>query len=362
MKQKLVPLLILIHLLTACNPNQVSSKIKSENFPLTQRWSFPLNGRIYGLAVSDGWVAVSQSNGITALDTETGGYLWDLSIPIDTDSLLLFLKGNLVVASSSQMLVIDQAGEELASINFDPPNERAQVVGGYSNYVFVRRVPSWKLEIYDIQTGTLAWEIPAGRGTQSITFDEITNTVYLTTTRFISAHDISNGNLIWKIDTNTNTGTFDAGVIYYSSDLLRNENIIPVSAVDVRSLGLLWGAQIPYGVRTSIYDLTVYENMVIVSSNFGLLSLDKKDGHELWQSETNDSFDGKPVVINEVLYTRGTNTSVIYAISPANGRYFGYLNLGDSSILSTSQAEYDILYQTGEFLIFPFENTVYAYQ
>jgi hypothetical protein len=83
---------------------------------------------------------------------------------------------------------------------------------------------------------------------------------------------------------------------------------------------------------------------------------------ELWQSETNDSFDGKPVVINEVLYARGTNTSVIYAISPANGRYFGYLNLGDSSILSISQAEYDILYQTGEFLIFPFENTVYAYQ
>jgi len=42
---------------------------------------------------------------------------------------------------------------------------------------------------------------------------------------------------------------------------------------------LLWDAQIPYGVRTAIYNLTVYDNMLIVGTNFGLLSLDKKDGH-----------------------------------------------------------------------------------
>jgi outer membrane protein assembly factor BamB len=102
--------------------------------------------------------------------------------------------------------------------------------------------------------------------------------------------------------------------------------------------------------------------MLIVGTNFGLLSLDKKDGHELWQSETNDSFDAKPIIINDMLYARATNTSMIYAISPADGRYLGYLKLGESSLLGISHPEYDILYQTGEFLIFPFENTVYAYQ
>jgi len=207
-----------VGLLTSCGVFPKGQIIKNKGFPLNERWSFSMNGGIYGLAVSDDWVAVSQSNGITAIDTETGSYLWNLSIPVDIASLLLFLNENLVVASSSQMMVIDKSGEQLSTVNFDSPNERAQIVAGYSNYVFVRRVPSWKLEVYDIQQGTLAWEIPAGRGTQSITFDEVTNIVYLTTTRFVSAHDISNGNLIWKIDTNTNTGIFDAGVIYYSSD------------------------------------------------------------------------------------------------------------------------------------------------
>src|SRR5215208_1292230 len=170
MKQTLTSLLLLISLLTACTPRPEHLEIRNENFPLTQRWSFPLSGRVYGLAVSDDWVVVGQSNDITAIDTETGSSLWNLSFPLDKDSLLLFLNGNLIVASSSYMKVIDKSGEELSTINFDSPNERVQIVAAYSNYVFVRRVPSWKLEIYDIQRGALAWEIPVGRGGLSINF------------------------------------------------------------------------------------------------------------------------------------------------------------------------------------------------
>lgn len=362
MKQKLLAFLLLICLLTSCNPIQENLGIRGENFPLTQRWSSHLDGRIYGLAVSDDWIAVSQSNGITAIDTETGSYLWNLSFPLDKDSLLLFLNGNLVVASFSQMKVIDKSGEELSTINFHSQNESPQIVAAYSNYVFVRMTPSWKLEIYDIQRGTLAWEIPVGRGGLSISFDEITNIVYLTTTSFVSSHDISNGSMIWKIDKNTRTGIFDAGVIYYSSESSGNENAGNISAVDARSLDLLWDANIPNGVRTAIYNLTVIDNMLIVSTDFGLLAIDKKDGHDLWQSETSEFFYGKPVFINDVIYVRGTTTSVIYAISPTNGRYLGYLHLENSSILSTPQREYDIIYKTDRLLIFPFENTVYTYQ
>ena len=362
MKQRLLMFLLFIIPLISCTPQQKSLEIKSENFPLTQRWSFPLKGRIYKLAVSDDWIAVGQSNGITAINAVTGAYLWNLEFPVDTDSLLPFFDGKLVVASSSQMKIIDKSGQEISIINFQASNERPQIIAAYSNYVFVRMTPSWKLQIYDLQAGALAWEIPIGRGGLSISFDEVTNIVYLTTTRFISSHDISSGNMIWKIDKNTITGVLDAGVLYYAYESSENDSKLHISAIDVQSLDLIWDAHIPTNARTAIYNLTVFTNILTVSTDFGLLALDKKDGRELWQSKTSEFFYGKPVLMNDVIYVRGTTTSVIYAISPTDGRYLGYLNLGNSSVLSTSQSEYDIIYKTDQSLIFPFENTVYAYQ
>lgn len=348
------------NVLTSCGVSPEAQTITAEDFPLRERWSVTLDGyRIYGLAVSEDWIAASQSNRITALDTKTGKLLWNLSFPVDIDSLLLFVNGNLVVAGPDQMLVIDKTGEELSTISFDPQDERAQIVAAYSNYVFVRRVPSWKLEVYDIQTGIEAWEIAAGRGGQSISFDKSTNSVYLTTASVISSYDISNGNLIRKIDQNTKTGVLDAGVLFTASDA----NTLQISAVDVNSLDRFWDTPLSAanGVRTTIYNLAVFDNMLIISTNFGLLAIDKKAGHELWQSETDGSFYSAPVFINDVIYERGVDPYTIYAISPTNGEYLGYLRLG-KSLLPVSHSEDSIIYGTGELLFFPYKNTVYAYE
>ncbi len=361
MRQKLLPLFMLIFLLACSSLSQAGPRIINESFPLMQRWSLPLKGRVYRLAVSDDWIAASQSNSITAIDTKTGKLMWELSFPVDINSLLLFLNGNLVVASADQMKVINQSGEELSTIDFDSPKESAEIVAGYSDYVFVRRTPSWTLEVYHLPTGRLVWEIYVGRGGLSISFDDITDIVYLTTTFFISANDISNGNQIWRIDENPTTGTYDSGVLYYSTQLSKKNYTIQVSAIDTQSLKLFWDAEIAQGLGNSLFNLTVFDDTLLASTNSGLLALDKKDGNPLWKSETSELFYGKPVVINDVIYIRGTTSSVIYAISPADGRNLGTLSLEKSSILSTSQDEYDIVYRAGDLLIFPFEDSVYAY-
>jgi outer membrane protein assembly factor BamB len=217
------------------------------------------------------------------------------------------------------------------------------------------------MEVYNISTGQLVWEIYVGRGGLSVSFDDITDIVYLTTTFFISANDISNGDQVWKIEENTITGTYDMGVLYYSTQLSKKNYTVQVSAIDAQSLKLFWDAEIAQGLGNSLFNLTVFDDMLLASTNFGLLALDKKDGNTLWKSETSEFFYGKPVVINDVIYLRGTTSSVIYAIFPADGRYLGTLSLEKSSILSTSQREYDIVYKADEFLVFPFENTIYAY-
>jgi outer membrane protein assembly factor BamB len=336
--------------------------IKDEDFPLRERWSALLNGfGISRLAVSEDWIVASQSNGVTAIDTKTGNLLWNREFQVDIDSQLLFVNGNVVVASLDQMKVLNKSGEELTTVRFDSGDESAKIVAGYSEYIFVRRVPSWSLEVYHIPTGQLVWEIPFGRGGMSVSFDDNTNVVYLTSANYVRAYDISSGDLIWKIDRNTDNGALDMDVLFYSSDLAENEKILQVSAVDVQSLNVLWDAQIPYGVRTTIYNLAIFDNMLLVGTNFGLLALDKKDGHELWQSQTNDSFFGEPVVINDVIYERSAGEYTIYAISPTNGQYLGYLRLGKSS-LPISHSDDSIIYATGEVLIFPDKNTVYAYE
>ena len=361
MKNRFLVIIPFVVLIMSCGISPKDQTITDQDFPLRKRWSALLNGfDISRLAVSEDWIVASQSNGVTAIDTKTGNLLWNREFQVDIDSQLLFVNGNIVVANLDQMKVINKSGEELTTIRFDSGDESAKIVAGYSEYIFVRRVPSWSLEVYQLSTGQLAWEIPFGRGSISISFDDKTNIVYLTSVDSVRAYDISNGNLIWEIDKNTATGALDANVLFYSSDLSKNEKILQVSAVDVQSLNVLWDTQITYGVRTKIYNLAIFDNTLLVGTDFGLLALNKKDGHELWQSQTNDSFDGEPVVINDVIYERSAGEYTIYAISPTNGQYLGYLRLG-KSLLPISHSEDSVIYATGELLIFPDKNTVYAY-
>jgi outer membrane protein assembly factor BamB len=362
MKNRFLVIILLVVLLMSCGIFPKDQTIKDEDFPLRERWSVLLNGfGISRLAVSEDWIVASQSNGVTAIDTKTGNLLWNREFQVDIDSQLLFVNGNVAVASLDQMKVINKSGEELSTIRFDPGDDSAKIVAGYSDYVFVRRVPSWSLEVYQLSTGQLAWEIPFGRGNISVSFDDKTNMVYLTSVDSISAYDISDGNLIWKIDKNAATGVLEANVLFYSSEITKNKKMLQVSAVDLQSLRVIWEAEILYGVRTAIYNLASFDSMVLVGTNFGLLALDKKDGHELWQSQTDDSFDGEPVVINDVIYERSAGEYTIYAISPTNGQYLGYLRLG-KSLLPISHSGDSIIYATGELLIFPDKNTVYAYE
>jgi len=345
---------------TSCNPPLKNQVIIDENFPLSKRWTFESDVPIYSIGVSDGWIAISQENGVTALETATGEVLWKLNIPLNNNSPLFVSEGYLISAEKTQIDVIDKTGKPVSKVEVALQGEVEQILAVYSDFIFVRRFPSWNLEVYNMWTGNKVWELVVHRANVTIDYDSAAEIVYITTTGFVGAYEIANGNEIWRISKVTRSGILDSDTFYYS--LENSANSVSISAINIQNLDKIWKTDVLLGNR-EVYNLTTVDDMLIVSTDFGIISLDKKDGHELWKSETNEYFYGKLVQVNHILYARGTDTKIIYAISPENGRYVGYLHLGNPPLLiSTFHKEYEIVYESDNLLIFTLKNAVYAYQ
>lgn len=360
MKQKTLFTSLLALIIVSCNLVQANQVIVNDEFPLVERWSFVSDSSVYGLAVSEGWVAIGKENGVSAVDAKTGHLLWDLDFPLNVGSPLFISEGYLIVAEKSQIDVIDKTGKLVSKVDLALQEESELIEAVHSDYIFVRRFPSWNLEVYNMWTGKMVWDLVVHRANVTISYDPTTELVYVTTTESISAREIATGTEIWKMAKITRTGLLDTNILYYYEETSANSGSI--KAFDIQKLSTVWKTDSLIENR-SIYNLVVFNNMLIVNTNYGLIAFDEKDGREVWKSQTNDQFYGKPVMIDDILYVRGTDTKIIYAVLPENGQYLGYLHLGNPSLLiSTFYKEYDIVYNSGDLLIFPFNKTVYAFE
>jgi hypothetical protein len=360
MNKKLIPIIMTIFLLVmSCSVFESDTSITSSNFPLKERWSSKFDGTVYKLGVADDWIVVGQSKSITAINTESGKAMWTMDITLDTDSLLLISDDSLIAASSSQLFVINKAGEKVHTINLRP-SQSTEVVAMYEDFIFVFRRAGGVLEAYSIQNETLAWKVTTHRGGVSVNFEPSTNTVFITSSISVSANNLADGSEIWKIQTVARTGVLDSDVLFYYWEAPRITSHI--SAINAGNSIQIWDIETPYNLQDSVFDLSIFDNKLIETTDLGVAAIDKKDGNKLWQLKLTDFVYSKPMFISNVIYTRGITASKIYAISIDNGRYLGSLNLGDPPLLSFSHRDYDLVYKSGEFLIFPYNDTVYAYQ
>lgn len=359
MNKKLIPIVVTIFILVmSCGVFEADTSITSSNFPMKESWSSKFDGAVYKLGVTDDWIVVGQSESITAIDTESGKAMWTMDITLDTDSLLLISDDVLIAASSSQLFVINKAGEKLHTIKLSS-KQSTEVVARYADYVFVYRRADGVLEAYSIQNEKLAWDIRTHRGGVTVNFDPSISTVYITSSSYVSANNIVDGSEIWKIQTVARIGVLDSGVLFYYWEAPRITSHI--SALNAGNSIQIWDIETPYNLQDGVFDLSIFDNKLIETTDLGVAAIDKKDGNKLWQLKLTDFVYSKPMFISNVIYTRGITVSKIYAISIEDGRYLGSLKLGDPSLLSTSQPDYDLIYKSGEFLIFPYIDTVYAY-
>jgi outer membrane protein assembly factor BamB len=253
-----------------------------------------------------------------------------LAIQAD-DPLSFVMVDNLLLATTpDQVWVIDQLGQKkrtnLESI--DTETKRIiRVASVNRDNIYINRFPDWRLEAYSLSQNSKLWDFLPGRGSTDVFYDDNKDVAYVTT-RYNSFYAIDNatGVLLWKNDIPTLRTTYKDGIIY-AVEKTEKSNKIKISSFDVKNQKNVWQSEIEFD--PSVYFIKIIDNLVIIGGDEGLLAVKKNDGSKVWQTPKGESFMSEPVDYDGVIYDRGTSRTV-YAISPDDGNFVGYVTLESS--------------------------------
>ena len=102
--------------------------------------------------------------------------------------------------------------------------------------------------------------------------------------------------------------------------------------------------------------------MLLLSTDFGIISIDIDTGRQLWSSEDRDKVIVSPVEIDGTIYFKGTNSKTIYALSRGNGNTIGNLRLENPSFKNNNIEALSGVKKSGNLLIFVASDIVFAYE
>lgn len=360
-KIKGLTLFLLVFLIISCKRAK-NSAFENKDFPLSELWSYKSTNSILNIATSPDLIIVGSRNNLSALDSMSGNLLWDKFVDSDPDSLPIFFGDNLIVADKSRIITLDNFGNEVNSFEIDTPSQDAELIAVYSGYAFLRRVPAYTLEVYDLYKEAIIWKFAIGRGNLNIGFIDDKEIVIIASSTFVSAHNISSGQILWKLDDTAQTMTLDKTRVYYFPRVLIDNKGANVSAVDAEQGNLIWDANKTAYSGVIPYSMRIFNEILVLGTDHGLIAKNIDDGKEIWHSMTDESVYAQPVLIDGILYARGAYTNSIYAISPSDGRQLGYLTLNQDDVLGLVHDESEHLYTTEEMLIFTTQFSIFVYK
>ena len=271
-------------MLAACRADNSEMAFKENNFPLQQSWKFIADNKINSLAVSNKRIALGTLDGITVVSLDSGQLLWASDFLIDPESPLIMTDDYLLASNNTQIKVFSNNGNNLTTIEFDQNKKNARVISSHENFVFVLRTPSWLLEVYNLNNGSLVWKLPVGPGGIEINFDPLTKIVYITSVEFIKAIEINSGKLLWEYPQNVRISTYNPSIIYYVAEA-DNPEVVTLVAYDVINKKNVWVNTFHPEIQTIVHSLSLFDNNLLLTTDFGIVSFDKNTGHQLWASE-----------------------------------------------------------------------------
>jgi outer membrane protein assembly factor BamB len=339
-----------------------SIHLENKDFPLSEFWAHKFPDSILHVALSSDLIVVSRIGQLSALDAKSGAVLWEKSIRSDLDSLPLFSGENLIVTDLSRIITLDRFGNEINSFDFDAPDQDAELLAVHSGYAFLRRIPAYTLEVYDLAREGIAWKVAIGRGRLNIGFIENKDTAVIASSTFIIAQDIANGQTLWRLDDNAQAMTLDNARVYYFPRVLVGEKGANVSAVGIAQGNLVWDANNTFYSGTTPNTMRVFNKILVLGTDHGLIAVDINAGKETWRSMTDEFVYAQPVLIDGTLYVRGAYTHSIFAISPNDGHQLGYLIVNQVGVPGLIHVESENLFAAGDMLVFTSQSTIFAYR
>lgn len=332
------------------------------NFPLRSLWEYEVTEDVQAIAVDpNGPILIRTARSISSLDPKNGQLIWSADLPKTFGGGAPVISNNVAVVAHSEGVNAYnlQTGEQLWQVkgNTSRGHQTFVATANTTSVVVVGGV----IAIYDLQTGESLWQVErASPGLGALaTIDG--NNLYVIFLNQIRNYDITNGKLIWVVETplwSLRSMLFEDNVLYLENALQDG-----IGAFDVKTQKILWH-QTGY-IKTFSNPITKYGDYLFVPvEGYGPVALDTQTGEIKWRAIDlpNDTY-LTSLVNNNVVYVKSLFHRNFYALDLKNGTVIGYLDLGWSSIFPSARST-----SVGPFLlessviVFADKKRVFAYE
>jgi len=313
-------------------PQVITTPIPHINFPLSLGWAKILPNRIVGMAVSEKsmTLVMQLDNGLVlqTLDLKTGERLWERKLAPGTNwgdfyTNIQTHESKIYVTYAAELYAIDEISGNILWQAGDIGPGTNQILSFSGKHVLVVEV-SEKVLAYDKDTGKIAWTMKIDRGTVSLFFDDLSDTVYFfqgTTSKAISDND---GQILWEQDfPECNDRAYRKQMVYCAFE---DEKKSGVTAYNLHTRSVVWQTDLVSPVKI-LYANNKGIEKLIGQSDETLASIDINSGKKDWEYILPAGYYRPPVVLDDVAYSRNFDSGLIMAYDLSNGKYLGYLEL-----------------------------------
>jgi len=348
-------IIVICSLLSSCK--EVTPPVIHGEFPLIPQWQFRSREKITGIAFSNDTLLLGTNNNIFALNPNDGELLWEKEFGISPDKRKYAVNDNIIISVDSRsILSLNTQSKQVVPITtLDADNGGAEVIGLTENYIFVTRLLSWKVEVYNLLSGNLLWDVTVQRGGANIFPDINIGIVYIVTGRYIRAYDLDVGALLWEIERPEiiNASFYQDGWILY---VINHSDSSSIFALETNSMTDLWEVEL----EDQVNQIKFENNLIFASTGSGIVKLETSSGNIIWVSDINEEIFSSPILIDNAIYVNNNTSNRIYALSLETGKVIAYLELdGTAEFIHESSYPTEL---ADEVLFFYIGNILFAYQ
>lgn len=327
------------------------SSLKSEEFPLSEKWNTKLQGDIEQITIVEDRIIIARTmTEIYALDTQSGNILWRQSLAKHFSFRpVLAHKGMLFLTDGKGLLALNQLdGKIIWEQDLQHPSG-IEVMDANQDLVAVNSPPY--IKVYHTVDGALLWKKPVCRErTQTYFF----NNNIIVPCFGLTAIDILSGEIVWETKSDNGfdriwKSAFSDGVIYFSQDL---ENI---TAFDLKNRRQLWKTPLKND-RSQAFSID--SDYLFVSKDDQLCVLNRSDGKIIWCAD--GLIKAKtPTMYGDVLYLFNGLQNGITAYDMHDGSQIGRLYFPAYNFITVDNEQ--LMTSSDEFLVFSSGKQIYAY-
>jgi outer membrane protein assembly factor BamB len=351
MKKYLKPVFfILVSALVAVyffGENIARTTLKQDNFPLVEKWSTHLDGKVEALSTSNNEIVLARTKyALYALNIESGETIWrqDLSWQADPQPALankdmVYAVGGKIVNALSKTdgsIIWQQSVYGFAASATDV-SENLLVVEDGGN-----------INIYNASKGNLLQKTPACRAVAQAYISS--DSVFVPCNGILGINISTGMNSWWEEDKGIigNTGYSD-GVIYFS------QGEPDIVGFDLNNGKELWRTPI---VIDGFESFDVFNDLLVFADFTKFCAFNRIEGRKLWCVD-DVAYPQNPNVIGEIVYLFNGNHKEITAYEIMTGKLIGELKMNNFNFFSTYQK---LMTSSKDLLLFANGQDIFAFE